>query len=271
MHHSSSLLTSEGGSSSIFGFAPAYAWGVCHSPSLLTSELGSSYGSRGRPPNTTGRAVLLAVISEGVLGGKAPGQALRHRAGLQRDQHPQGPWTNNACGHNSTLISKSRRSNDEAIESPHEQEELSSRLEDVECGRHEPFKSRIGPRLYTTSLRLHQPRLNSSLISKLRRSNDKAIESSHEQELFRSAGRCRVRPSQASRVLIGPRFYTTSLRLHQPWLNPSTWRGGTTSRLPLPAHNAGDSSRPPDEGDAGRLSISMRTALFYFRGGLVFN
>ncbi|EJK59858.1 hypothetical protein THAOC_19870, partial [Thalassiosira oceanica] len=50
---------------------------------------------------------------------------------------------------------------------------------------------------------------------------------------------------------VGPRLYTTSLHLHQPRLIPSTWRGRTTSRLPLPAHNAGDSSRPPDEGDAG--------------------
>ena len=69
---------------------------------------------------------------------------------------------------------------------------------------------------------------------------------------------------------IGPRLYTTSLRLHQPRLIPSLWRGGTTSRLPLPAHNAGDSSRPPDEGDAGRLSISTRTAFFLLPRGISF-
>ncbi|EJK78045.1 hypothetical protein THAOC_00082 [Thalassiosira oceanica] len=40
------------------------------SPSLQASEGGSSYGSRGRPPNTTGRAVPLTGFSEGVLGGR---------------------------------------------------------------------------------------------------------------------------------------------------------------------------------------------------------
>ncbi|EJK62296.1 hypothetical protein THAOC_17097 [Thalassiosira oceanica] len=37
--------------------------------------------------------------------------------------------------------------------------QLSSWLEDVECGRHKPLEPQIGPRPYTTSLRLHQPRL----------------------------------------------------------------------------------------------------------------
>ncbi|EJK63554.1 hypothetical protein THAOC_15780, partial [Thalassiosira oceanica] len=101
--------------------------------------------------------------------------------------------------------------------------------------------------------------------------NDKAIDSLRKQELsnrLEDAECARHRPLESQ---VGPRLYTTSLRLHQPRLIPSTWRGGTTSRLPLPAHNAGDSSRPPDEGVAGRLSISTRTAFFYFRGGLVFN
>ena len=101
--------------------------------------------------------------------------------------------------------------------------------------------------------------------------NDKAIDISRQQELssrLEDAECARHRPLEPQ---IGPRLYTTSLRLHQPRLIPSTWRRGTTSRLPPPAHNAGDSSRPPDEGDAGRLSISTRTAFFYFRGGLVFN
>ena len=37
------------------GFAPA--WGVHQCPSLQASKGGSIYGSRGRPPDTTGRAV----------------------------------------------------------------------------------------------------------------------------------------------------------------------------------------------------------------------
>ena len=80
-------------------------------------------------------------------------------------------------------------------------------------------------------------------------------------------------PSQAARVsgLGQDSIYTSSLCPRRPRFVPSRNRGGTTSRLPAPAHNAGVSSRPPDEGDAGRLSNSSRTAFFCFRGGLVFN
>ncbi|EJK65011.1 hypothetical protein THAOC_14193, partial [Thalassiosira oceanica] len=70
--------------------------------------------------------------------------------------------------------------------------------------------------------------------------NDKAIDSLRKQELsnrLEDAECARHRPLESQ---VGPRLYTTSLRLHQPRLIPSTWRGGTTSRLPLPAHNAGD-------------------------------
>ena len=121
--------------------------------------------------------------------------------------------------------------------------------------------------------RLHLPNSTdgSRTLTQLRLSNDKAIDISRQQELssrLEDAECARHRPLEPQ---IGPSLYTTSLRLHQPRLIPSTWRRGTTSRLPPPAHNAGDSSRPPDEGDAGRLSISTRTAFFYFRGGLVFN
>ncbi|EJK68769.1 hypothetical protein THAOC_10019 [Thalassiosira oceanica] len=87
-------------------FAPA--WGVHHCPSLQASEGGSSYGSRGRPPDTTGRAVPLTGFPRGFLEeGSRP--RMRQRTGLQQDQHPQGSWTNNACGHNSTLISHVRQ------------------------------------------------------------------------------------------------------------------------------------------------------------------
>ena len=188
------------------GFAPA--WGVHHCPSLQTSKGGSSYGSRGRPPDTTGRAVPLTGFPGGFLEeGSRPRITAAHRQACSR--------TNIHKDHGPTMPAgttpPSSPTNDKAIDISRQQE-LSSRLEDAECARHRPLEPQIGPRLYTTSLRLHQPRLI-----------------------------------------------------------PSTWRRGTTSRLPPPAHNAGDSSRPPDEGDAGRLSISTRTAFFYFRGGLVFN
>ena len=150
----------------------------------MTSEGGSSYGSRGLPPNTTGRAVPLAGISEGVLGGRL--QA-RHRGSTQacsgiNVHNDHGP-TINVCGHNSAFVSKLRRSNDKACENSHNQEELSSRLEEVECGRHKPPQVSCWARLYTTGLRLHQRRLNSTFIFKLLRSNGKAIEGSHEQDL----------------------------------------------------------------------------------------
>lgn len=188
------------------GFAPA--WGVHHCPSLQASKGGSSYGSRGRPPDTTGRAVPLTGFPGGFLEeGSRPRITAAHRQACSR--------TNIHKDHGPTMPAgttpPSSPTNDKAIDISRQQE-LSSRLEDAECARHRPLEPQIGPRLYTTSLRLHQPRLI-----------------------------------------------------------PSTWRRGTTSRLPPPAHNAGDSSRPPDEGDAGRLSISTRTAFFYFRGGLVFN
>ncbi|EJK52044.1 hypothetical protein THAOC_28726 [Thalassiosira oceanica] len=61
-----SLLESEyAKSSGTSGFAPA--WGVHHCPSLQASEGGSSYGSRGRPPDTTGRAVPLTGFPRGFL------------------------------------------------------------------------------------------------------------------------------------------------------------------------------------------------------------
>ena len=169
---------------------------------------GPSYGSRGRPPDTTGRAVPLTGFPGGFLEeGSRPRITAAHRQACSR--------TNIHKDHGPTMPAgttpPSSPTNDKAIDISRQQE-LSSRLEDAECARHRPLEPQIGPSLYTTSLRLHQPRLI-----------------------------------------------------------PSTWRRGTTSRLPPPAHNAGDSSRPPDEGDAGRLSISTRTAFFYFRGGLVFN
>lgn len=212
------------------GFAPA--WGVHHCPSLQASKGGSSYGSRGRPPDTTGRAVPLTGFPGGFLEeGSRPRITAAHRQACSRTNihkdhgptmpagttPPSSPTYDSHRLHlpNSTdgsrTLTQLRLSNDKAIDISRQQE-LSSRLEDAECARHRPLEPQIGPRLYTTSLRLHQPRLI-----------------------------------------------------------PSTWRRGTTSRLPPPAHNAGDSSRPPDEGGAGRLSISTRTAFFYFRGGLVFN
>ena len=212
VRHSSSLLTSEGGSSSIFGFAPAYAWGVCHSPSLLISEGGSTVTvHEDIRPIRQGAPSSWQGFPRGFLGGRL--QA-RHCGSAQacsginvHNYHgPTTPVGTTLPSSPSYAVAMTRPSR------AHTSRSCSGRLEDVECGRHKPLKSRIGPRLYTTSLRLHQRRLN-----------------------------------------------------------PSTWRRGTTPRLPLPAHNAGDSSRPPDEGDAGRLSISTRTAFFYFRGGLVFN
>ena len=132
----------------------------------------------------TGRAVPLAGIFEGVLGGRL--QA-RHCGSAQacsgiNVHNDHGP-TINVCGHNSAFIPKLRRSNDKAIENPHDQEELSSRLEEVECGRHKPPQVSCWARLYTTGLRLHQRRLNSTFIFKLLCSNGKAIEGSHEQDL----------------------------------------------------------------------------------------
>ena len=90
------------------GFAPA--WGVHHCPSLQASKGGfqlrltrtSARYDRARRP--------LDRVSGGVLRGRL--QATYYgsaQAGLQQDQHPQGPWTNNACGHNSTLISHVRQ------------------------------------------------------------------------------------------------------------------------------------------------------------------
>ena len=60
------------------GFAPA--WGVHHCSSLQASEGGSSYGSRGRPPDTTGRAVPLTGFPRGFLEeGSRPRIAAAHR------------------------------------------------------------------------------------------------------------------------------------------------------------------------------------------------
>ena len=108
----------------------------------------------------TGRAVPLAGISEGVLGGRL--QA-RHCGSAQacsginihNDHGPTTPAGTTLPSSPSYVVAMTRPL------SSHEQE-LLRRLEDVECGRHKPLKSCIGPRLYTTSLRLHQPRLNPS-------------------------------------------------------------------------------------------------------------
>ena len=60
------------------GFPPA--WGVHHCPSLQASRGGPSYGSRGRPPDTTGRAVPLTGFPGGFLEeGSRPRITAAHR------------------------------------------------------------------------------------------------------------------------------------------------------------------------------------------------
>ncbi|EJK66866.1 hypothetical protein THAOC_12166 [Thalassiosira oceanica] len=55
----------------------------------------------------TGRSVPLAGFPRGVLeeGSRPRIAAAAHRPAVGPTSTPQGPWTNNACGHNSTLIS----------------------------------------------------------------------------------------------------------------------------------------------------------------------
>ncbi|EJK54782.1 hypothetical protein THAOC_25561 [Thalassiosira oceanica] len=152
------------------GFAPA--WGVHHCPSLQASEGGSSYGSRGRPPDTTGRAVPLTGFSEGVLGGR-----------------PQATHCISPQSRSRTNIHKDQPTMPAGTTPP------SSPTPDTQ--------------------RLHLP--NSTEGSRT------------------------VNPATSQQRLI-----------------PSTWRGGTTSRLPLTAHNAGDSSRNDKAPSRAYLSRSCR-------------
>ncbi|EJK69285.1 hypothetical protein THAOC_09468 [Thalassiosira oceanica] len=155
------------------GFAPA--WGVHHCPSLQASGGGSSYGSRGRPPDTTGRAVPLTGFPGGFLEeGPRPRIAAAHSPAASWPLESRiGPrlYTTSLRLHQPRLIPSTWRGgttsrlpppahnagvssrNDKAIDSLVRKQELSSRLEDAECARHRPLESQVGPRLYTTSLR----------------------------------------------------------------------------------------------------------------------
>ncbi|EJK68267.1 hypothetical protein THAOC_10570 [Thalassiosira oceanica] len=111
------------------------------------------YGSRGRPPDTTGRAVPLTGFSEGVLGG---------------------------------------------------------RLQATHCGSPQS-RSR-------TNIHKDQPTMPAGTTPP-------------------------SSPTPDTQRLHLPNSTEGSRTLNPATLIPPTWRGGTTSRLPLTAHNAGDSSR----------------------------
>ena len=141
------------------GFAPA--WGVHQCPSLQASEGGSSYGSRGRPPDTTGRAVPLTGFPRGVLRGRL--QATHYgsaqacsRTNIHKDHGPTMP-----------------------------------------AGTTPPSSPTYD------SHRLHLPNSTDgsrTTLTQLRLSNDKAVDILTSAGVAESAGRCRMRPPQASRA-----------------------------------------------------------------------
>ena len=79
-------------------------------------------------------------------------------------------------------------------------------------------------------------------------------------------------PTSHSSHLTGLSHYTTRLYLpHQPRLIPPTKRGGTTFEIAFAGTQCRPiSRRPPDEGDAGRSSISTRKAFLLLPRGIRF-